>query len=139
MTEFLIKDINKLNINPFEYLGKKWAIVSAGDSNDCNGMTIAWGSMGVMWFKNVVNIVIRPQRYTKNFIDNNDYFSLSFFDENNRKELQYFGSVSGNSNKNKMKNSKLTTLFDAETNTHYLKEAKLFIICKKVFSSSFLK
>ena len=48
-----------------------------------------------MFNKNVVYIVIRPQSYTKEFVDNSDTFSLTFFDETFRKKLSYLGTVSG--------------------------------------------
>ena len=39
-------------------------------------MTVSWGGTGVLWGKNVVFIFIRESRYTKDFIDNGEFFSL---------------------------------------------------------------
>ena len=81
--------IDMLNMNPFTKIGKEWALISAGDKNKCNTMTVSWGGVGVLWGKNVVYIFIRDSRYTKEFIDNGEFFSMSFFDEKYRDALSY--------------------------------------------------
>ena len=58
-------------------------------------MTASWGGLGVMWGKNVAVTVLRPQRYTKEFIDQSESFTLSFYDDTFKKDLSYLGSVSG--------------------------------------------
>ena len=71
MTElgFKAADIKALDINPFKNIGDRWMLITAGDENDSNTMTASWGGLGVMWGKNVAIAVIRPQRYTKKFVD----------------------------------------------------------------------
>ena len=69
--------INSVEFNPFEKIGKDWALISAGTKQNYNTMTVSWGGLGVLWGKNVVNIYIRDSRYTKEFLDKNDFFSLS--------------------------------------------------------------
>ena len=82
--------------NPFEMIGKEWALVSAKKADGTvNTMTVSWGSMGVLWSKNVVQIYLRPQRYTKEFVDQAGRFTLSFYGEGAKKELGYLGKVSG--------------------------------------------
>lgn len=137
MNNFVEKNINELNINPFEMVGKQWMLITAGDKNSCNTMTASWGGMGVMWYKNVVNIVIRPQRYTKTFVDSQNTFSLSFFNEDYRKTLQYCGKVSGREEKRKIENTELTLCYDDESETPFFHEASMVIICKKLFRTPF--
>ena len=55
--------------NPFELIGKEWLLVAANKDGKSNAMTASWGAVGEMWGKSVVMIVIRPQRYTKTFLD----------------------------------------------------------------------
>ena len=81
--------------NPFEMLGKRWALVTAGDENGINTMTVSWGMLGVMWGQDVVQVVIRPQRYTKEFVDRTGRFTLSFYGPDAKPTLGYFGKVSG--------------------------------------------
>ena len=81
--------------NTFTCIGKDGCLITAKKDNNINTMTAAWGGFGVMWNKNVVYIAIRPQRYTKEFVDNSDYFSLTFFDKEYKDKLMYLGTVSG--------------------------------------------
>ena len=71
--------IETLALNPFQKIGKEWMLVAAGTPERCNAMTASWGGMGVMWGKNVAACVIRPQRHTLGFLDQNETFTLSFF------------------------------------------------------------
>ncbi len=67
----------ELQKNPFQMIGKEWLLVTAEKDGKANTMTASWGGVGVMWGRNVAFIVIRPQRYTKEFIDASDkLFSL---------------------------------------------------------------
>ena len=43
-----------------------------------NTMTVSWGGVGVLWGKNVAFIFIRDSRYTKEIIDAQEFFSISF-------------------------------------------------------------
>jgi flavin reductase (DIM6/NTAB) family NADH-FMN oxidoreductase RutF len=54
-----------------------------------------WGGFGVLWRKNVAWCVIRPQRYTYEFVERADSFTLSFFQERYRSALELCGSKSG--------------------------------------------
>ena len=65
---FSINEIDDLN--PFNKIGKEWALVTAGSKHEANCMTVSWGGLGVMWGKNAAFIFIRDSRYTKKFIDN---------------------------------------------------------------------
>ena len=59
----------KENINPFEKFNSEWALVTAGTKDKFNSMTISWGSFGTLWFKKVITIYIRPDRYTFKFLE----------------------------------------------------------------------
>ena len=87
-------DINEIVLNPFKTIGNDWLLISALKDGVTNTMTASWGGIGVIWNKNVVTVYIRPQRYTREFVDNSDYFSLTFF-EGYKKELGILGSKSG--------------------------------------------
>ena len=87
-------DINTLDMNAFQAIGKDWMLITAGDHQKVNTMTASWGGMGVLWGQNVVYAFIRPQRYTKQFVDQQECFSLSFFN-GYKKELSVLGTVSG--------------------------------------------
>ena len=96
-----------------------------------NTMTASWGGFGVMWGKNVAVTVLRPQRYTKEFVDETDCFTLSFYDDTFKKDLSYLGSVSGR-DEDKISKTRLTPT-DAN-GIPYFEEAKIVLICRKLYS-----
>ena len=122
--------IDMLNMNPFTKIGKEWALISAGDKNKCNTMTVSWGGVGVLWGKNVVYIFIRDSRYTKEFIDNGEFFSMSFFEEKYRDALSYCGKESGRNVDDKFKSAGLTPAF--RHSIPYPDEANLVLLCRKM-------
>ena len=67
--------VSDLSFNPFTKIGKEWMLITSGDENKWNTMTASWGFVGVMWNKNVIETVIRPTRYTIEFVEKNDLFT----------------------------------------------------------------
>ena len=84
-----------VEFNPFTKIGKEWALVTAGSREKANTMTVSWGGVGVLWGKNVAFIFVRDSRYTKEFIDSNEFFSITFLSGQYRDALNYCGSHSG--------------------------------------------
>lgn len=119
--------------NVFDLIGKKWMLVTAGNQNKFNTMTASWGGMGVMWHKNIAVTVIRPSRYTYEFVDNNDTFSLSFFLDGYRDALNLCGTKSGR-DIDKVEATGLTPVYDS--NTVYFDQADIVLICKKLYTSA---
>ncbi len=115
----------------FSLIGDRWMLVAATDKEGkTNAMTASWGGMGVLWGKKVVFVFIRPQRYTKKFVDDAEVFSLSFFDESYKTMLGYMGKVSGR-NEDKIAKSGLT-LTD-KSGAPVFKEASMTLICRKLY------
>ena len=107
-------------------------LITAGDENQVNTITASWGGMGVLWNKDVVTAYIRPQRYTKEFVDSQDCFSLSFFD-GYKKELSLLGTVSGrDQNKIEDVDFHITYLDNVPT----FQEAKLVFIVEKLYADT---
>ena len=121
--------------NIFELIGSKWMLVTAGDNKGFNTMTASWGGAGVLWKKNVVFTFIRPQRYTKAFMDAGDYYTLSFYGEEHRPRLNLCGTKSGR-DVDKVKETGLTPVF-ADCGAVYFDEAELVIVCKKIYHDDF--
>ena len=134
MNKFIEIKPEELNKSPFQLIGSDWMLITAEKDNKVNTMTASWGGFGVMWGKNVVYIVIRPQRFTKEFVDNSDTFSLTFLDKSFKKQLSYLGSVSGR-DEDKISKSNLT--IQHSDNTPYFEEGNLAIICKKLYAQKF--
>jgi len=87
--------IKELNGNFIKMLSEDWALLTSGTIDSFNTMTVSWGGVGELWNKDVGFVFVRPQRYTYEFIEKNDYFSLSFFGGEYKKELGICGSKSG--------------------------------------------
>ncbi len=122
----------EISKNTFELIGKDWMLVTAKKPDGTvNTMTASWGGLGVMWNKNAAFVVLRPQRYTKEFVDSSDSFSLTFFADDYKKQLSYLGSVSGR-DEDKIAKTGLTV---AENDgVPYFEESKMVLICKKMFA-----
>lgn len=130
--EVNIKDLNE---NFVKLIADEWMLVSAGDKSDFNMMTASWGFVGEMWGKDVAITVIRPQRYTKDFVEKSEYFALSFYGDN--KEIHKIcGSKSGR-DVNKAEETGLIPIFD--NNTVYFEQARLVLICKKIYQQNIEK
>jgi flavin reductase (DIM6/NTAB) family NADH-FMN oxidoreductase RutF len=133
-----LKEINAIELsgNPFFMIGKEWMLITVKKGEQVNTMTASWGGLGVMWNKNVSYAVLRPQRFTKEFIDQADSYSLTFFDESYKKTLGYLGKVSGRDEDKIMKSGLSLDYIDG---IPYFKEAKQVLLCNKLFASPFLE
>lgn len=125
-------DLNSLNMNVFTSIGHDWMLISAGHPNHLNTMTASWGGMGVLWGENVISAYIRPQRYTKEFVDQEKSFSLSFFD-GHKKDLSILGTISGR-DQDKIKDVGFHTTFLEGVPT--FKEAKLVFIVETLYQDT---
>lgn len=125
-------DMKELKFNPMTLIGKEWMLVSAGNEKSFNTMTAQWGHLGAIWNGDMPTSVIylRPQRYTRSFVDKEDYYTLSFFDEAYKKDLMYLGTHSGR-DEDKLAKTSLTPVFSDES--VYFKEAKMVLVCRKVY------
>ncbi|WOC32143.1 MULTISPECIES: flavin reductase family protein [Caproicibacterium] len=122
--------VESLPFAPFEKIGKDWMLISAGSPEKCSTMTASWGGLGIMWAKPVSAVVIRPQRHTLRFLEQNDTYTLSFFDEAHRGALNYCGSHSGGENA-KIAAAGLTLVPDQ--NVPIFQEASLTLVCRKLY------
>ena len=127
---FIQTDPKALDFNPFKAIGDQWMLITAGASGKVNTMTASWGGVGVLWNRNVVTCYVRPQRYTREFIDTSEYFSISFLPEQHRKQLVHCGRVSGR-DEDKISACGLTICGDYEA--PFFEEAETALICKKIY------
>jgi flavin reductase (DIM6/NTAB) family NADH-FMN oxidoreductase RutF len=123
-------DVHLLEENLFKLIQKDWFLITAGNEKSMNTMTANWGGLGYLWNKNVCFIFIRPTRYTYKFVEENEFFTLSFFEEKYRKELDFCGSKSGR-DVNKIEECGFTPVYFPEGSVA-LGEAKLVMVCRKL-------
>ena len=116
-------------INLFD---KKWALVTAGDMESFNTMTISWGGLGTLWSRPVCTVYVKPVRYTHEFMERSEYFTVSFFGPEHRKALALLGSRSGR-DCDKVKLAGLTPVA-APCGTVTFAEAERTLVCRKIYS-----
>ena len=125
-------DPKSLDLNVFSAIGEKWMLITAGTADKCNTMTASWGGLGVIWGAPAATCYIRPERYTKEFVDREEYLTLSIFPEEYRKQLSLCGSKSGRE-VDKVKECGFTVK-TAACGAPYFEEAELVLVCRKRFA-----
>jgi flavin reductase (DIM6/NTAB) family NADH-FMN oxidoreductase RutF len=129
--EVSVKD---LSINPMTMFAQQWMLLTAGTADSgYNTMTCSWGHLGSIWGHGggipTAAVYVRPQRYTKEFVDREEYYTISFF-PGYKKELAYLGTHSGRDG-DKVAEAGLTPVFaDGYT---YFAEASLVFVCRKLY------
>ena len=133
---FINIDPKELDVNFFKAIDKQWMLITAGDKSGLNTMTASWGGTGVIWNKDVSFAFIRESRYTREFVDSNEYYTLSFFGGNMMKELTFCGRNSGRDT-DKLAETGLVPVFDEAA--PYFEQAELVLVCKKLYRSKMSK
>lgn len=119
-----------LPFNVFEEINKNWMLITAKNSDGkVNTMTASWGMMGEIWGKEAVTVYIRQSRYTKEFVDSQEYFTLSLFD-GYKKELGILGSKSGRDGD---KISEVGFSIEEVDNQPTFSQCKAVLVCKKMY------
>ena len=127
--------VSELMLNPMTTIAKEWMLVTAGsEDRGYNTMTASWGHLGSLWGHGgglpTAVIYLRPQRYTKEFVDREELFTLSVFPEEYKKDLGLLGRVSGRDG-DKVAQTQLTPVVADDTT--YFAQAKLVLVCKKLY------
>lgn len=126
MKEINVKELNENVISLFK---DRWALITAGNADSYNTMTASWGAVGELWNKDVCFCFIRPQRYTYQFTEKEEYFTVSFFSQEYKKALAFCGKYSGR-DVDKAKETGLTPKAIGESMT--FEQAEIVLLCKKL-------
>ena len=121
--------------NPATLFGEDWAALAAGKEGDMNAMTIGWGQFGILWQKPVLTVYVAPERYTNEFMQKNDYFTVTSFPMHYKQALTYIGTHSGRDG-DKLKEAGLNAEFTALGNPIF-KEGNLAVECKIIYKEPF--
>lgn len=124
--------VKALKGNLFSMLDDDWMLITAGNSQHFNTMTASWGSFGILWNKPIAICFIRPHRYTYEFIEKNDHFTLSFFTKEYRNILEFCGSHSGKQT-DKIAKTGLVPISTEKGNV-YFSQSSLVFECKKIYT-----
>lgn len=125
-------DIESLKLNVVDIWMNNWFLLTAGTFEDCNMMTVSWGSIGCIWDKPFVQILVRPQRHTYNYTEAFDSFTLCGFPGHYRKSLNTLGTLSGR-NGWKLGETPLTLKPSLTVSAPSYKEASIILECRKIY------
>ncbi|MCX8058236.1 MAG: flavin reductase [Spirochaetes bacterium] len=137
------KEINfyDFSFKVFDYIDNKWALIVVGNEKNNNCMTASWLSLGILWNYPIVNVFIRPTRYTYTIFEKSNFFSVSFFDDNFKDKLEYCGMKSGRL-ENKFDKCKFNlNFYSVEDKLNFVKniripfveESKILFLCEKIY------
>lgn len=129
-------ELSDLECNPFSMIGKGWYLLTSGIPESYNTMTASWGAMGEMWGAPSFHCVVRTNRYTLEYLDRNELFSVSFFDPGYKPALQFCGSHTGK-DCDKAKETGLLPVPVEGTTT--FAQARHVLICRKRYTAMLQK
>lgn len=126
-------NVNQLQENFFSAVGDEWMLIAAGTPEKCNFMTASWGCMGILWGRPVAICFVRPERYTYEFIEKNDVYTLSFLGDSEamRKAYEICGSQSGR-DINKLEVTGLKAISTQQGSVAF-EQSRLTLECRKLF------
>lgn len=129
-----MKPVNpiKLQIPAVDLWMNQWLLLTAGTLEDCNTMTVAWGSIGCMWSRPFAQVVVRPQRHTRRYMDTMDSFTLTAFPKKYREDLRLLGTLSGR-NGDKIGQTGLTLQASTKVTAPAFQEASLILECNTMY------
>ena len=119
-----------LNLPSFEIFDKHWALLTAGSMESHNAMTISWGGLGTLWGKKMATVYVKPIRYTYEFMEKSEYFTVSFYPEKYREALTILGTKSGRGC-DKLSLAGFTAVPAGKAVT--FEQAELTLVCKKLY------
>ena len=138
--EHQLSGFKKFNVREdFTENGFQWfhnaELLAAGDKEKSNAMTIGWGGIGTLWGRTALTVYVAEKRYTKEFMDKAEYFTVMAFDVEQSKVLNYMGTKSGRDG-DKAQALGLHTAYTVN-GTPYYTEATMVIECKIMYAAPF--
>ena len=71
------------------------AVLSAGNKDSHNSCVIGWGLLGVAWSKPLFIVYVKPDRYTYQFMETTEFFTVNFIKKSLYKKFRIYGNKSG--------------------------------------------
>lgn len=126
--------IDQFQSKNYALFSKKWFLLTSGDLSrqHFNTMTIEWGSIGKVWRVPLVQVFVRHSRYTFEFMEQYDTFTLSCFPQQYKKALSLLGTKSGRDG-DKITEAGLMPQAASQIASPVFAEAELTIECEKMY------
>ena len=131
-------DPGQFVVSAHDLWNKQWLLLTSGDfsTGHYNTMTVGWGSFGTMWNRPFAQVVVRPTRYTFEFMNQYDSFTLCAFDNAYKKALNMLGSKSGRHG-DKISESGVTPIASRMIKAPGFEQATLIVECRKIYWQDF--
>jgi flavin reductase (DIM6/NTAB) family NADH-FMN oxidoreductase RutF len=124
--------VQELNDNVFRLIGDDWMLITAGKPDHFNTMTASWGTAGILWHLPITICFIRPQRYTFEFMEDSEFYTLCFLEDQYRDILQFCGTKSGR-DVDKIAETGLVPVSSPNGSIYY-EQCKLVLECRKLYA-----
>jgi flavin reductase (DIM6/NTAB) family NADH-FMN oxidoreductase RutF len=102
-----------------------------------NVMAIGWGTIGIIWRKPIFSILVRPSRYTYQFIEESGEFTVNIVPPQMKEIVEYCGTVSGRDH-NKFKEKQLTAIPSMKLKTPIIREGILHFECQVIYKNDLI-
>lgn len=124
-------DVKTLSAEVFRVFGENNALLTAGDKTACNTMTIGWCGFGRLWNLPACTVYVRPERYTYQFMEAHDYFTVCILPKEKRQVMAVCGTKSGR-DIDKIKMCDLTLRYGTG-DAPFFDEAEMVVVCRKLY------
>jgi len=125
-------DVETVQIKGVGIWLKQWLVLTSGTFDNFNSMTVGWGSIGGMWGRPFVQVVVRPGRHTLRYMEQYPTFTLCAFPKQYKKALTILGTKSGRDS-DKITESGLTVVESKVVEAPVYREAELILECRKTY------
>lgn len=136
MHTFQPMPIDSLDFNPFTKISEDWFLLTCGNKAQANTLSADCGTLGVLWGKNVAITYVRDSSYTKEFMDQNDFFTISFMDKGYHSVMDYLMTTSG---RDEDKITKAGLTLNHFRGIPFIDESKFVVICQKIAAARMTK
>ena len=116
----------------FSVFRRQPPLLTAGDREKCNTMTIGWCQLGSLWSIPVCTVFVRPERYTYRFMEESKYFTVSVLPEEAKEITAYCGARSGRDT-DKIRDCGLTLCYGAG-DAPFFDESEWVLACEKLYA-----
>lgn len=130
--------IEKFLIKPMHLWDIQTLLLTSGDfsTHEFNAMTIGWGSIGYIWRRPFIQVVVRPTRHTYQFMEKYDTFTVCAFPAEYHAALKMLGTLSGRDG-DKITASGLSPISSTLVASPAYSQASLVLECKKIYWGDF--
>lgn len=115
-------------------LANDGAFLTVSANGTTNTMTIGWGTIGYIWGKPIMMVMVRPSRHTFGLLEQADEFTVSIPLSGLKEELKFCGSKSGREI-DKISVCNLPTSAGQTVSAPVIADCDLHYECKVVFKS----